>query len=57
MPTFCVVPVDLDAARGWVVKTTHDDGITETSIVYESQEKAQAAAASWTRLSDDWRKV
>ena len=57
MPTFCVMPVHVNANHGWVVKTTHDDGVCETSIAYESREMAQKAADSWVYLDADWGKV
>jgi hypothetical protein len=57
MATFLVLAVDLDSSIGWVVKTTHDNGIIDTSIVYETRERAQAAADSWTHLDEDWAKV
>jgi hypothetical protein len=57
MTTFQILPVDLDPKGGWVVKTTHDDGKIDISIVYDTQAKAQAAADSWTYLDEDWAKV
>jgi hypothetical protein len=57
MPTFRVVPADLDTNIGWVVKTIHDNGIVETSVIYESQAKAETAAENWRHLDDDWAKV
>ena len=57
MATFLVLAVHLDSSIGWVVKTTHDNGIIDTSIVYETRERAQAAADSWTHLDEDWAKV
>jgi hypothetical protein len=57
MTSFRIVPANLDASFGWVVKTTHDSGITETSIVYASRAKAELAVASWTHLDEDWASV
>jgi hypothetical protein len=57
MATFQILPVDKDGEIGWVVKTTHDDGTVDTSIRYETQAKAQAAADSWINLDEDWAKV
>jgi hypothetical protein len=57
MPTFRILPVNLDADRGWIVKTTHESGVVDTSIVYATQMKAQAAADSWEHLDEDWAKV
>ena len=51
------MPVHVNANHGWVVKTTHDDGVCETSIAYESREMAQKAADSWVYLDADWGKV
>jgi hypothetical protein len=58
MTIFRIFPADMDAATtGWVVKTTHDDGKVDTSIVYGTRAKAQAAADTWTYLDEDWAKV
>jgi hypothetical protein len=57
MPTFHVLPIQLGVEWGWVVQTTHDNGVVETSIVFESYEKAQVAANAWTHLDEDWAKV
>jgi hypothetical protein len=57
MTTFRIVPVNLDSDTGWVVKTKHDNGVTETSVVYPTRETAQAAADTWTNLDEDWAKV
>ena len=57
MPTFRILPAQLDEKLGWIVQTTHDNGVVETSIVFESQEKAQIAVVDWTHLDEDWEKV
>jgi hypothetical protein len=57
MTTFRLSPADPNGKIGWVVKTIHDDGRVDTSIVYETRAKAQAAADSWTNLDEDWAKV
>jgi hypothetical protein len=57
MPTFHVLPIQLDVEWGWVVQTTHANGVVETSIVFESYEKAQVAANAWTHLDEEWAKV
>jgi hypothetical protein len=57
MTTFRIVPANLDSATGWVVKTKHDNGVIDTSIVYATREMAQAAADTWTHLDEDWAKV
>jgi hypothetical protein len=57
MSTFRILPANMDADLGWVVETTHASGIVETSIVYETREKAQKAADSWVHLDEDWAKV
>jgi hypothetical protein len=57
MSTFRIIPINRDADLGWVVETTHASGIVETSIVYETREKAQKAADSWVHLDEDWAKV
>jgi hypothetical protein len=59
MPTFHILPVAVAQAaeKGWVVQTTHDSGVAERSIVFASQEEAQAAADSWQDLDEDWAAV
>lgn len=57
MPTFRILPVDLDAKQGWIVETTHDDGVVNKSISYPTKEKAQEAADSWIYLDEDWGKI
>ena len=57
MTSFQIVPANPDASFGWVVKTTHDNGLTETSIVYASRAKAELAVASWMHLDEDWASV
>jgi hypothetical protein len=57
MTRFNIVPADICSKAGWVVKTTHDSGVVDTSIVYASQAKAQAAADSWEHLDEDWNRV
>jgi hypothetical protein len=57
MCIFRILPLSLDADLGWVVETTHASGVVETSIIYETQEKAQKAADSWIHLDEDWAKV
>jgi hypothetical protein len=57
MCIFRILPRSLDADLGWVVETTHESGIVETSIMYPTREKAQAAADSWIHLDEDWAKV
>lgn len=44
MPMFRILPVAPAAENGWVVETTHDSGVAKRSIVFASQEEAQAAA-------------
>jgi len=57
MTAFLVLPVELDADKGWVVKSTHKNGVIETSRVYESRLQAQTAADGWAYLDEDWAKV
>ena len=57
MPSFRILPRNLDAKLGWVVETTHGSGIVETSIVYPTRAQAQVAADSWIHLDEDWAKV
>jgi hypothetical protein len=57
MCIFRILPLSRDVDLGWVVETTHGSGIVETSIVYPTQAKAQAAADSWVHLDEDWAKV
>jgi hypothetical protein len=55
MPIFHILPVAPAAENGWVVETTHDSGVAERSIIFASQEEAQAAADSWP--DEDWAAV
>jgi sorbitol-specific phosphotransferase system component IIBC len=57
LPTFRILPVASGPDDGWVVETTHDSGVVERSIVFASQEEAQAAADSWQHLDEDWAAV
>jgi hypothetical protein len=57
MPTFRILPVVPGAENGWIVETTHDSGIVERSVVFASQEEAQAAADRWLDLDEDWATV
>jgi hypothetical protein len=57
MTIFRVVPSTSNIVPGWVVKTIHDNGSIDTSIVYDSPAKAQCAADGWTHLDEDWAKV
>ena len=56
-PTFRVLPVTQGAENGWVVETTHKNGVVETSVVFATREGAQATAYSWLHLDDDWAAV
>ena len=47
----------LGADTGWIVETTHDNGLVETSVFLPSQAKAQAAADSWKYLDEDWAAI
>ena len=57
MPTFRILPAYADADLGWIVETTHESGMIETSVVLPSREKAQAAADSWAHLDEDWAAI
>jgi hypothetical protein len=57
MPTFRILPVAPGAENGWIVETTHDSGVVERSVVFASQEEAQAAADRWLHLDEDWAGV
>jgi hypothetical protein len=57
MCTFRILPRSPDADLGWVVETTHESGVVETSIVYQTQATAQKAADSWIHLDEDWARV
>jgi|HubBroStandDraft_5_1064220.scaffolds.fasta_scaffold2029055_2 hypothetical protein len=57
LPTFRILPVGPGAQDGWIVETTHDGGVVERSVVFASQEEAQAAADSWLHLDEDWAAV
>jgi hypothetical protein len=35
----------------------YDNGVIDTSNVYPTRAKAQAAADTWTHLDEDWAKV
>jgi hypothetical protein len=57
MTAFLVLPIDQNANTGWVVKTTHGNGVVETSVVYETHAQAQRAVDGWIHLDEDWAKV
>jgi hypothetical protein len=57
VPIFHIVPVTPGAENGWVVKTTHDNGVVEKSVVFATQQKAKAAVNSWLYLDKDWDAV
>jgi hypothetical protein len=57
MPTFRVLPVPSGAQNGWLVETTHENGVVERSAVFATEAKAQAAADSWRDLDEDWDAV
>jgi hypothetical protein len=57
MPTFQILPAAPVSDTGWVVRTKHDNGVIDTSVVYQTREKAQAAADTWTHLDEDWARV
>ena len=47
-----------DASKiGWVVKSTHENGLVETSVIYKTQILAETAADGWKYLEEDWDKV
>ena len=43
--------------RSYRDKTTHDNGVAETSVIYETQAQAQSAADNWTHLDEDWAMI
>lgn len=57
MSTFRILPVSMHADLGWVVETTHETGIVETSVVLASHAQAQAAVDRWQYLDEDWAAV
>ena len=57
MPRFRVLPVSSGSEDGWVVETTHENGVVDTSVVLASQAVAQCAADSWQDLDEDWDAV
>ena len=58
MTAFIIEPANpSDAFRGWVVKSIHENGMVDTSIIYKTQKLAQTAADGWKFLEEDWEKV
>ena len=57
MSTFRILPASPETGFGWIVETTHDTGIVEVSVTLTSYAEAQAAAASWEHLDEDWAAV
>lgn len=58
LPIFVIEPVNpSDMSKGWVVKSTHRNGVVETSVVYKTETQAKAAAEKWTFLDEDWEKI
>ena len=57
MSTFRILPVGYEAELGWVVETTHQNGTVEISVIFASHAEAQAAAAAWEHLDEEWAAV
>jgi hypothetical protein len=57
MQIFRILPVTHGVTNGWVVETTHENGVVETSVVFATREEAQAAADSWIHLDEDWAAI
>jgi hypothetical protein len=56
-PKFRILPVAPGPDNGWIVETTHAGGVVERSVVFASEEEAQAAADRWLHLDEDWAAI